>query len=172
MTKMNEKLNRGTCQLTYLRELGIYSKIDLVLEILKRNLRRVKQIVLFLKTKLFTKFSANTIQLSPNSTIPVQIKVGDIIKIRSKTEIKNLLNNDRKYKGCPFMEEMYEHCDKKYQVTKEIEYFYDEVGQKLCRTKNLVILDGVVCGGKKRLYHNSCDLNCYFFWHKDFLIKI
>ena len=68
------------------------------------------------------------------------------------------------------MEEMFFHCSKKYRVLKPVEYFYDEVAKRMLKTNNLFILDGVSCTGKKRLYFESCDLNCYFFWHKDLLV--
>ena len=86
--------------------------------------------------------------------------------------IQKLLNNKRMYKGCPFMHEMYGFCGRQLEVLRRVDYFYEEVSHKLCKGKDLVILKGGHCNGKKRLYFGNCDLNCYFFWHKDFLVKI
>jgi hypothetical protein len=33
----------------------------------------------------------------------------------------------------------------------------------------MVILEGVLCSGRQRLYSVSCDRNCFFFWHAEWL---
>jgi hypothetical protein len=99
------------------------------------------------------------------------IKPGDTVKVLSRDKIIRLLDYRGIYKGCPFIEEMYEHCDKEYKVLKEASYFYDEVKEKVCKCKDIVILEETICSGKQKLYKETCDLRCYFFWHKDWLEK-
>ena len=109
----------------------------------------------------------------PNSMI-CQSSIGrdDMVKVRSREEINVILDEWRKHKGCSFMDQMYDHCEKKYRVLKEINYFFDEVKQKMVKCRDIVILDGVTCSGKRTLYKEWCDRNCFLFWHKDWLDKI
>jgi hypothetical protein len=60
-----------------------------------------------------------------NNKVP--IKPGDTVKVLPRDKIIRLLDYRGIYKGCPFIEEMYDHCDKEYKVLKEASYFYDEV---------------------------------------------
>jgi len=100
------------------------------------------------------------------------LKPGDIVRVLKEDEIKSTLDGNRKHKGCFFMTEMYQHCDKEYTVLKEVEYFYDEAKKRICRCKDIFLLKNVNCSGKQRLYPVSCDRYCLFFWHKNWLKKI
>jgi hypothetical protein len=93
------------------------------------------------------------------------------VRVHTAEDIRGMLDDHEKYKGCLFIDEMFEHCGKTYKVLKEIDWFFDEAKQKMCKAKNAVILEGVLCSGRQRLYRVSCDRNCFFFWHKDWLEK-
>ena len=160
------------CQLQCIEELGTYSKFDAFLEILKRKLRYTKRIALLLRKILLLKVTSNGEMEYPSELTSNQIKPGDTVKVLSENKIRTISNNNRKYKGCSFIEEMYNSCDREYRVLKKVDHFFDEVSQKLIKGKDLFILEGSVCNGKKRLYVKPCDLNCHFFWNKDFLKKI
>ena len=142
--------------------------------------RRVKLIEIARKQLSFYKRNVNYIKPilkidQSNKTVKYNkalIHAGDTVKILSKKRIINLLDYRGIYKGCPFIEEMYDHCDKKYKVLKEANYFYDEIKKKLCKCKDVVVLEGTICSGKQKLYKETCDLRCYFFWHKDWLEKV
>jgi hypothetical protein len=162
-----------SCQLTCIDEIKQKnSTIDNLLQTRVKILRPGKRKAIFLRNKLLhilkpKKNRENT--LSPDQTI---INPGDIVKVRSKGEIRSMLDDHEKYKGCLFIDEMYEHCDKTYKVLKTASYFFDEAKQKMCKGKDTVILEGVVCSGRQRLYSVSCDRNCFFFWHKAWIEKI
>lgn len=161
------------CQLKCIHEIGEKeSRLDLFLELLRMKLRKHKRLVYYLKNKLSKRqISKDKIVFKPELE-KVTIRRGDIVKVRSKEEIWSLLDEQEKYKGCPFMENMFDLCEKEYKVLKEVSYFYDENKQKLCKCKDLFILKGAHCSGRKRLYLELCDLNCFFFWHRDWLVKI
>jgi hypothetical protein len=101
-----------------------------------------------------------------------EIQPGDVVKVRSKTEIQNILDDWGGTNRCIFTPEMYKCCDNQYKVLKKINYFYDEVKQKMCKCRNIVILEGVVCSGQRRLFPEVCDRNCFLFWHLAWLKKI
>ena len=100
------------------------------------------------------------------------ISPGDTVRVKSSDEIRAMLNPWGRYKGCRFMREMHEHCDKEYKVLKKIDYFFDESRQKMYRAKNTVILEGAICGGGLKLYPITCDRSCYFFWRTEWLEKM
>jgi hypothetical protein len=102
----------------------------------------------------------------------MHINQGDMVRVRSKVEIEGMLDYRGTYKGCPFIEAMYSHCDKTYKVLKTASYFYDEVKGKICKCKDLVVIDGTICFGKQKLYSETCDLRCLVFWHKEWLEKV
>ncbi len=109
-----------------------------------------------------------------SASIPTgqEIHPGDLVRVRPRREIKRLLDRHGKYRGCTFTHEMYTYCDRKFRVHKNIETFFDETKQKMCRCRNTVILDGAVCSGRQRLYAERCDRNCFFFWQTDWLEKV
>lgn len=158
------------CQLQHLEELGAKdSLLDSSLESLRLNVRLLKKKLRALKNN----FNPQDQQpAKAKATIKVaapSFNAGELVKVRPLDFIRNLLDVQSKYRGCPFMPEMADYCGKTYEVYKEVHYFYDEIKQKLCRCHDMVILKGASCSGKKRFYLRRCDLNCPFFWHKDWL---
>jgi hypothetical protein len=161
------------CQLTNIDEIKRNnSRIDELLQARVKILRPAKRKAIFLKNKMLNAFRPKAQKEkngSPNQPI---INPGDMVRVRSKEEIRSMLDDREKYKGCLFIDEMYQHCDKIYNVLKTASYFFDEAKQKMCKAKDTVILEGVVCSGRQRLYSVSCDRSCFFFWHKDWLKKV
>jgi hypothetical protein len=104
------------------------------------------------------------------NTEKINLSVGDYVRVRPREEIAEMMDNNG-YK-CPIMGEMYEDCEKIFKVVREVKYFYDEVKGKFCKCKNIYLLEGSHCSGSKFSFPEACDLNCFFFWHKDWLEKV
>jgi len=165
------------CQLTCIFDIGEKNSwINNFLQIRVKILRKTKRNTIFLKNKLIRifKMKTKTVKLANygQADSSFNIRPGDWVKVKSKGEIRKILDDREKYKGCMFIDEMYEHCGKTYKVFKIIDYFFDEARQKMCKCRDTVILEGVVCSGRQRLYKVSCDRNCFFFWHVAWLEKI
>lgn len=94
---------------------------------------------------------------------------GAVVRVRKADEIRATLDDDNKRHGCMFIGEMYQYSDRTFRVFKRIDAFYDEAKKRMCRTRNIVALEGVHCSGRQRLYKRSCDRACFFFWHTDWL---
>jgi hypothetical protein len=157
------------CQLSHLHVLAGTSHLDDILERVRGFIRYTKQSLRAQISRLVlrTVEPAKTVtQVKPRD---VRIAAGELVKVKSRHEIENLLDESGKYKGCTFQPEMYDYCGRPYRVLRQVDYFYDEVKQKLCKCKDLFILEGVYCTGRKRFYKDRCNLNCYPFWHKDWL---
>jgi hypothetical protein len=151
---------RMSCQLTSIDELK------------QRNLRPAKRKAIFFRNKLLGLVVKKNRERSGVNFDKNPICAGDIVRVRSKREIRKMLDDHEKYKGCLFIDEMYEHCDMTYRVLKNVEYFFDEAKQKMCKANDILLLEGVTCSGRQRLYKESCDRNCFFFFHKDWVRKV
>ena len=162
-----------SCQLTNIPEAGIERSLSYrYYQKLIRLLQIIKGMVNILKRRITRMISSSPpIFLSKNNNMS-QIKAGDIVKVKTKKEIKGMLDDKGKYKGCSFIGRMYEYCGNNYTVLKEVNYFYDEAKQKMCKCKNIVLLEEVTCSGKQKLFFESCDRSCFYFWHIDWLEKI
>lgn len=168
---MKEK-REGICQLKYIHQLGEYSRSNKFFEDLRWKVRHVKSKAIRLKGKVLPRGNSSVLSVLVSPRSVAAINPGDLVRIRSREEVRKMLDQHGVYKGCTFQPDMYDYCGKIRKVSKRVDYFYDEVKEKLCKCRNLFILEGVYCTGKKRLYKDRCDLNCYPFWHKDWLERV
>ena len=102
-------------------------------------------------------------------TSPLQ--PGDIVRVKSKEEIAQMLDDEDRFKNVLFMKEMWPLCNTKQKVLRRVEYFYDECALLMRRCKNTVLLEGLQCSGDMHWKH-KCDRSCYFFWREEWLEKI
>jgi hypothetical protein len=107
-----------------------------------------------------------------NRSVPVNLKANDWVRVKSKREIAQILDYKDSSGGCVFSPEMYSFCGKNYRVFKNVNSFYDEVKEKECKCRNIVLLEGVFCSGKRKALPQDCDRNCFYFWHHSWLEKI
>jgi hypothetical protein len=140
------------------------------IEFVRKSLSKIKKNMRLIQSHLAASEVKQRLPLTNSRNI--QINYGDTVRVRSKEEIEGMLDYRGTYKGCPFIEGMYSHCNKTYKVLKPASYFYDELKKKLCKCKDLVVLEGTICYGKQKMYSVKCDFLCYFFWHKDWLEKV
>lgn len=102
---------------------------------------------------------------------PFPLKEGDLVRVRSKEEIKSTLDHFGKLKGCSFMEnEMAPYCGTVHRVHKSMERFVDERELKVKKCKGLVLLEGVMCHGTTAF--GRCDRSCFVFWREEWLERI
>ncbi len=146
--------------------------INDLLQIRVKILRPAKRKLIYLKNRIYRSITPS--RMSENKIVPDTIHLcsGKMVRVRSESEIRSMLDEREKYRGCLFIDEMFEYCGNEYKILKVIDNFFDEAKQKMCKCKDTVILEGVVCSGRQRLYSVSCDRNCFFFWHKDWLKKV
>jgi len=161
------------CQLTLISEMvEKNSWPNNFFQLRVKILRKTKRNIIFFKNKLAKFIRLKRRENKSDNFVLARICPGDRVKVKSKNEIRKTLDEWEKYKGCFFIDEMYEYCGKTFKVLKVIDYFFDEAQQKMCKCRDTVILDGVICSGKQRLYKVSCDRNCFFFWQLTWLEKV
>lgn len=159
------------CQFKYIHEMAEEESLYVsCVEAVRRALSKMKKSLRLMQSQVAGNGK------NPPSPAPeagnVPLNPGDLVRVRSREEIDGMLDFRGTYQGCPFIEGMYVHCNGTYKVLKKASYFYDELKGKLCKCKNLVVLENTICYGKQKLYATKCDLLCLFFWHQGWLEKV
>ncbi len=103
--------------------------------------------------------------MSNNQT---EIRLGDLVQIKSEEEIRATLDVNGTLDALPFMSEMVKYCGKAYRVFKYAASTCVE-GYGMRRITDSVFLEGVRCDGG---YHDGCQRMCLIFWKKQWLRKI
>ncbi len=166
-----------TCQLQVIEELcnksGIVENFHHLLFKKMRKfsikLNQVRSKLKASKNKLFPSITSQNLQDNLAVT-EVEIEPNDLVRVRSEKEIRKLLNQGRP--KCPFMKEMFKYCGGEYRVVKKVNYFFDDNLKVLCRVRGVYLLETSICQGSRKMYLKKCNLNCFFFWHKDWLERI
>jgi hypothetical protein len=159
------------CQLTTIAGVCRKNKIlNEVFQIRVRILRKGKRGVKHLFKKV-RRLALRAVTPGPFPARP-DIIPGQWIEIRNIKEIADTLDDRDKLGGCLFIDEMGEHCGRRYRVLKKVEAFFDETKNRMCRAKNMFLLEGVMCSGRQRLYKVDCDRTCFFFWHREWLKEV
>lgn len=104
-----------------------------------------------------------------NSGISYQLnlRVGDIVEVRSREEIFSTLDKEGKLDALPFMPEMLGYCGKPMKVYKRAHKTCDTINQTgRRRMTNTVHLEGARCHGE---VHGGCQAECLIFWKEAWL---
>lgn len=155
------------CQLTNLKKvMKPHSALENISQKKIQKVWHIKKKIKVLKNKVITypKESQNAKENKKQLPLP-----GQIVRIKSKKEIKKILDEYDSTGGCVFAPEMFQYCEKSLTVYKIVNQFYDEVKEKFCKCKNIVLLDGALCSGQRKMLPADCDRNCFFFWHISWL---
>ncbi|MBP9040421.1 MAG: hypothetical protein KBF64_01465 [Anaerolineaceae bacterium] len=123
--------------------------------------------------RLFQLKKINRKQLSTSQWVgsnPVEFQPGDVVRVRTREEIEPMLDADRKFRGCTFLDCMWAYCGTTQKVFKPLHRFLDERDFVFKKVKGVVILEGVFCDGL--LVFGQCDRSCFLFWREEWLEKL
>ena len=90
---------------------------------------------------------------------------GDVVKVKSESEIRATLDSDGLFEGIPFMPEMLQFCGRRLSVFKRADKICVELSP-ISRLRNTVFLDEVRCDGSS---HDGCKRMCLIFWKEEWL---
>lgn len=161
------------CQLTGIQDIaGKSSFINNIFQRMVRFLGDIKRRGVFYMKGLLASSHSTEVGKSEQKDPELNLQTGDRVRVKTRCEINKIVDRQKRSSGCAFARGMYFHCNQPYRVLKTISCFYDEAKQKVCKSKNMIILENVTCSGKFRLYPWRCDRNCFFFWKEKWLEKI
>ena len=100
----------------------------------------------------------------------LNLRAGDVVEVRSKSEILATLDANGSKEALPFMPEMLQHCGKKFRVYKRADKACDTVAKTGARRmENSVHLENVRCDG---LAHGGCQAGCLIYWKEAWLKRL
>lgn len=104
-----------------------------------------------------------------NSSV-VCLKAGDLVRVRSREEIEATLDTRKEFKGCAFLQDMWQYCGTVQRVLQPMERFLDERDYRVKKCKGIVLLEGIICRGAA--VFGQCNRCCHLFWKEEWLEKI
>jgi hypothetical protein len=100
----------------------------------------------------------------------LDLRPGELVRIRSKQEIVSTLDGGNSNRGLSFDPEMLWYCGRQARVLRRVERTIDERTGKLLHLKRACItLEGVTCRGE---YHRCCPRADYPYWREAWLERV
>jgi len=141
---------------------------------LRKRLKRVIKRLLRYLYNIFLEISGEKKRIIQSSTVneaaALNLKQGDMVRVRSREEIRSTLDRWNSLKGCTFMEEMWSYCGTTHHVMKRVDRFLDERTYLSRKCRGVVLLDKAICNGTKDF--GPCDRSCFLFWREEWLQKV
>lgn len=99
-----------------------------------------------------------------------RLRAGDVVEVKSMSEILATLDSDGSLENMPYMPEMAKFSGRRFRVEKRAHKTCNTVentgGAQVTRT---VHLEGVRCDGAA---HGGCQAACLIFWREEWLKKV
>jgi hypothetical protein len=100
----------------------------------------------------------------------LNLKVGEVVEIRTAEEIFATLDKNGAFEALPFMPEMLKYCGKQFRVYKCAHKVCDTIIRDGVRKMdNTVHLEDLRCDGEA---HGGCQAECLLFWKEAWLKRI
>lgn len=146
-------------------------KVEAVWQLRHRLKRIARRRIRYISNSIRSMTRKRSTVLGPGTNrLEASLSAGDLVRVRSKEEIRATLDQWNRLKGCDIMEEMWIYCDTTQRVFKRVEKFLDERDYLVKSCKGIVLLEGLICQGT--VDYGPCDRSCYYFWREEWLEKI
>lgn len=100
----------------------------------------------------------------------LDLRVGDVVQVRSAAEIAATLDERGELDNLPFMPEMIAFCGQRLTVHKVAHKVCDTISRSgMRRMDNAVYLTGARCDGAA---HGGCQTACQFLWREQWLRRL
>lgn len=99
----------------------------------------------------------------------LNLQAGELVEVKSLAEIRKTLDENGRYRGLYFMGEMRQFCGKQFRVHKKVNRILLESTAEIRKTKNTVLLEGVMCDGHVQ---SGCDRSCFYYWREAWLKRV
>lgn len=100
----------------------------------------------------------------------MELRVGDLVEVRSQEEILATLDGRGELENLPFMPEMLRYCGQRLTVHKVAHKLCDTISRSgMRRMERAVHLTGARCDGAA---HGGCQTACSLYWKEAWLRKV
>jgi hypothetical protein len=97
----------------------------------------------------------------------LDLRIGELVEVRSQEEILATLDQQGRLEGLPFMPEMLQFAGKRLRVYKRAIKACDTIGNTgMYRMERAVHLEGARCDGQA---HGGCQAACLLYWKEAWL---
>jgi hypothetical protein len=130
----------------------------------------VKRIVAFVRRRANTPAAKAETQTAARvrQEEVLNLRAGELVGVKSETEIRSTLDSTGKLRGIRFMSGMYAYCGKRLRVYKPVQRILLEGNGEVRRLRNTVLLEGSICDGETFV----CDRSCFYFWKEAWLRRV
>jgi len=105
---------------------------------------------------------------TPSSKL--DLRVGELVKVRSYAEILETLDEEWKNRGMYFDGELVPFCNGNHEVLSRVEKIIDEKSGRMTRLKNdAIILKDVACEARYAKCRHFCSRAIYPYWREIWL---
>lgn len=105
--------------------------------------------------------------------VSLDLKPGELVRIKSFEEIRKTLHRDNKNRGMTFDAELVPYCGRTFRVRGYVEKFIEEQTGRLKTIKTpAVILDGVFCRARYSQHRMFCPRSIFSWWREIWLERI
>ena len=105
--------------------------------------------------------------ITTTPSLQLNLKPGDLVRIRPKEQIMQTLNGRRLNRGMGFEEQMARSCGRTARVDRRVERcIHEKTGRMLTMKDSCIVLEGVICDG---IYHGNCPREFIPFWREIWL---
>ena len=101
--------------------------------------------------------------------VDFNLKQGDLVEVKSKTEIQKTIDSAGKNRGLRIDYEMLRHAGKKFRVLRRVDRIILETTGKMREIKNTVLLDN---GGCEGLCRRACARTSHPMWREAWLKRV
>jgi hypothetical protein len=115
-------------------------------------------------------FVIGTLDKGETPARKLDLRPGDLVRIKSKEEIVATLDKTNHNRGLSFDGEMVKYCGRTARVQARVNHLIEEsTGEMLDIKSDCIILEGVVCAAD---YHRFCSRAIYPYWREIWLERI
>jgi hypothetical protein len=107
---------------------------------------------------------------TPQRNDVLDLRVGEVVEVRSREEILATLDERGELEALPFMPEMLQFCGRRFRVDKLVVKLCDTINWSgMYRMDHAVHLAGVRCDGQA---HGGCQAGCLVYWKEAWLKRV
>lgn len=109
----------------------------------------------------------------PTPTCTLDLRPGELVRVKSYQEILGTLNTENRNRGLYFDAEEVPYCGHTYRVKGRLEKFIDEKSGRLVTLRNAaIILEGVWCQSRYSECRMFCPRSIYPWWREIWLERV
>ena len=100
---------------------------------------------------------------------PLNLKPGDLVRVKSLSQIKQTLDAEGKHQNLLFAPTMMSFCGQVLRVQDRVENIVLEATTRQRKIKDTVLLEGATCDG---ICHRLCPRQSFLFWRECWLERV